>query len=297
MRLHHKHTPPPHLLRDVTLRDGLQSVPEILTTEEKLGLFKSLVDAGVKDFQLTSFVNPARIPQLADAEKFYELAKDNEVHMAALVANLKGFERAKNAGVQVIDAVLSASENYNKKNSSRTMEESASEIEIMLGRAAHANATVDVSLANCFHCFAEGIIDPERVLMLTKRFHNAGTRTVWLSDTTGHAEPRAVSNLVKNACHIGVDIGMHLHDTLGRAGDNALAAYEAGARRFDVVLGELGGSPFTPGVGGNLSLETAIEVFTKAGIQTGVDERKLDAARICFNNAIATARSRKDATA
>ena len=144
MRRHHKHPPPPFLLRDVTLRDGLQSVPEILTTEEKLGIFECLVDAGVQNFQLTSFVNPACIPQLADAEDFYARAPDRGVHVAALVANLKGFERAAHAGAKVIDAVLSVSENYNKKNAARTTEESAAEIEIMLSRAAHVGCSVDI---------------------------------------------------------------------------------------------------------------------------------------------------------
>jgi hydroxymethylglutaryl-CoA lyase len=294
MKLRHKHTPPPFLLRDVTLRDGLQSIPEILTTDEKMSVFESLVDAGVQDFQLTSFVNPARIPQLADAEEFYARAKGRGVHLAALVANLKGFERAKDTSVPVIDAVLSASEAYNKKNSSRSIEESAAEIEIMLSRAAHSGATVDVSIANCFHCFTEGVIDPAKVLALTKRFHDAGARTIWLADTTGHAESEAVADLVTEASQIGVGLGMHLHDTLGRAGDNALAAYNSGARRFDVVLGGMGGSPFTPGVGGNLSLETAFAVFTEAGIETGVDGVKLDAARNCFSNALSAARARID---
>ncbi len=291
MRLHHEHPPRP-LIRDVTLRDGLQSIPEILTTDEKFSIFESLVNSGVKDFQLTSFVNPARIPQLADAEVFYTRAMDRGVHIAALVANLRGFERAARAGVKVIDAVLSASENYNRKNAARTTEESAAEVEIMLSRSAHVGCAVDVSIANCFHCFEEGVIDPKKVLTLTKRFHDAGARTVWVADTTGHAGSGAVADLVEKACHVGVDIGMHLHDTLGRAGENAITAYKAGARRFDVVLGGLGGSPFTPGVGGNLSLETALAVFAKAGIDTGIDDSKLEVARQRFKTAVENAQCR-----
>jgi len=129
-------------------------------------------------------------------------------------------------------------------------------------------------------------------LKLVKWFHDAGARTIWLSDTTGHAEPDAVAALVEKTCHIGVETGMHLHDTLGRAGENALAAYKAGARRFDVVLGGLGGSPFTPGVGGNISLETAHTVFTEAAIPTGIDESKLFEARSVFNSAMTAAHSR-----
>ena len=291
MRPDCEHSPQRPLLRDVTLRDGLQSIPEVFTTEQKISIFECLVEAGIQDFQLTSFVNPARIPQMADAEDLYMQVKNRGVHIAVLVANLKGFERASHVGAEVIDAVLSASETYNNKNAARTTEESATEIETMLRKSENSGCTVDVSIANCFHCFGEGTIDPSKVLTLTKRFHNAGARTIWLSDTTGHAEPTAVADLTEKACRIGVQIGMHLHDTMGRAGENALAAHEAGAQRFDAVLGGLGGSPFTPAVGGNLSLETALAVFSKAGIETSISEPKLQAAREKFEAALIQAKS------
>ena len=206
-----------------------------------------------------------------------------------LVANLRGFERAVEAGVKSVDAVLSVSNAYNKKNANRSTLDSANEITLMLSRAAHAGFTVGISMANCFHCFTEGKIDPEAVLALTRGFHDAGARTVWLSDTTGHAEPDDITRLSERAMKVGVEVGIHLHDTQGRAGENAIAAYKAGVRRFDAVLSGLGGSPFTPGVGGNLSLETAQAVFTGAGIATGLDPAKLDAARGKLSAGIAAA--------
>lgn len=276
---HHHYRQQELLIRDVTLRDGLQNLAQILSTEHKLGILDALMDAGVKDFQITSFVNPARVPQMGDAETLYTEGVKRGLIPNVLVANLHGFERAVAAGATSIDAVLSASNAYNAKNANRTTLESANEIIIMLSRAAHAGCTVGISVANCFHCFSEGAVDPEIVLALPRGFHDSGARTVWISDTTGYATPDAVTKLVEACAQIGVEVGLHLHDTQGRAGENAMAGYKAGVRRFDAVLSGLGGSPFTPGVGGNLSLETAQVVFTEAGIATGLDPAKLETAR------------------
>ncbi len=289
---HHTHHPLQDLLiRDVTLRDGLQNLPEIIPTAEKLEILDALIDAGVKDFQITSFVNPARVPQMADAEKVYAAGVERGLTPNVLVANLHGFERAVAAGVKSVDAVLSASNFYNKKNTNRTTLESANEIIIMLSRAAHAGCSLGISIANGFHCFTEGQIDPEKVLALTRGFHDAGARTIWLSDTTGFAEPQQVTKLTEDMLHIGVEVGLHLHDTQGRAAENAMAGYKLGIRRFDAVLSGLGGSPFTPGVGGNLSLETAQKVFTDAKIETGIDNDKLNAARAKLSASLAAAKN------
>jgi hydroxymethylglutaryl-CoA lyase len=158
-----------------------------------------------------------------------------------------------------------------------------------LSRAAHAGCAVGVSIANCFHCNAEGDIDPEIVLALTRGFHDAGARTVWISDTTGHAKAEAVARLAERTAQIGVEVGLHLHDTYGHAGDNMMAGYRAGVRLYDAALSGLEGSPFTPGVGGNLSLETALAVFTQAGVVTGIDPNKLGAARGKLSAGIAVA--------
>jgi hydroxymethylglutaryl-CoA lyase len=289
MKHHHHHHQKDLLIRDVTLRDGLQNLPEILSTEDKLAILDALIAAGVKDFQITSFVNPTRVPQMHDAETIYAEGVKRGLKPNVLVANLRGFERAVAAGVKSVDAVISASNVYQQKNSGRTILESANEITLMLSRAAHAGCTVDIGLANCFHCFSEGAIDSEIVLALTRSFHDAGARTVWLSDTTGYATPEQITTLVSQCKPIGVELGLHLHDTQGRAGDNALAGYKAGIRRFDAVLSGLGGSPFTPGVGGNLSMETAQAVFTNAGIPTGIDPAKIDAAREKLSAGIARA--------
>jgi hypothetical protein len=147
MKLHRHHPQHDLLIRDVTLRDGLQNLPEILTTGAKLEILDALVEAGVKDFQLTSFVNPARVPQLKDAEAIYTAGVERGLVPNVLVANIRGFERAVDAGVASVDAVLSVSNTYNKKNANRTTLESANEIIVMLSRAAHADCTVGISMA------------------------------------------------------------------------------------------------------------------------------------------------------
>ena len=276
-------------IRDVTLRDGLQSLPQVLATADKLVVLDGLMAAGIKDFQLTSFVNPARVPQMGDAEAVFAAGVARGLTVNVLVANLKGFERAVAAGAHSIDAVLSASNTYNSKNANRSTEESAREIEVMLDRTAPARASIGISIANSFHCFSEGLMEPERVYALTRRFHDAGAHTIWISDTTGHAQPDAVTRLIERCRDIGIELGLHLHDTMGRAGDNALAGYRAGIRRFDAALSGLGGSPFTPGVGGNLSLETIAAVFEKEGIAPGFDADKLEPARASLADGIAKA--------
>ncbi len=280
----------PLIIRDVTLRDGLQNLPQVLPTADKLAVLDLLISAGVPDVQVTSFVNPKRIPQLADAEEMFAASRERKIEPNVLVANAKGFDRAIAAGAKSIDAVVSASNAYNKKNANRSTEEGALEIEAMLKRPEAAQCEIGIGLANSFHCFFEGEIDPNHILNLTRRFHTSGAQIVWLSDTTGHATPTQVTSLVKACGAIGIEVGLHLHDTQGRAGENAIAGYEVGVRKFDTSLSGLGGSPFTPGVGGNFSLETALKVFGQVGVETGIDAGKLEHARERLAGSIATAK-------
>jgi hydroxymethylglutaryl-CoA lyase len=279
------------ILRDVTLRDGLQSLPEILPTADKLAILDALIDGGVRELQVTSFVNPARVPQLADAETMYARCLERGVSVNVLVANPRGFERARAAGVRSVDAVLSVSDAYNRKNANRSSEESAREVDAIIAAGAEAGIEVGIGIANCFHCFTEGQIDADRAFALARRFAEGGAGTIWLADTTGHAYPEAVAALTARCQGLGARIGLHLHDTEGRAIANALAGFEAGAILFDAALGGIGGSPFTPGVGGNLSLEGAVDAFAVAGIETGLAASRLAAARRRLAAAIEAARA------
>lgn len=265
--------PPAVRVRDVTLRDGLQSLPQVLPLEEKLRLFGAVTGAGVRELQVTSFVNPARLPQLADAPELWAAVAGRPERLNVLVANTRGYERGVEAGARDIEAVLAVSETYSRKNAGRSREQALGEVLDMLARAPRDGAAVCVALATSFHCVYEGKVGPGEVLDLVGRLAGAGAREVLLCDTTGHAHPDEVHALCARARadHPGVTFGAHLHDTRGRGLANATAALIAGVDWFDAALGGLGGSPFAPGVGGNLSLELFVEMLDGMGVDTGID--------------------------
>jgi hydroxymethylglutaryl-CoA lyase len=260
-------------IRDVTLRDGLQSLRALLPTASKVELYDALVTAGVKDLQVTSFVNPVRVPQLADAESLVAALFGRPGSRSVLVANLRGFERAVVAGATEIEAVVSLSETYNGKNAHRSVRQSLDEIRAMAAQSREQGIVLAVALANCYHCVFEGAIALARPQAAISELHDYGFHKVMLCDTTGYATPSQVYELSMNAraSFPGIDFGAHLHDTRGRGVANAVAALLAGITWFDAALSGLGGSPFAPGMGGNLSLESLTDTLSEMGIETGID--------------------------
>lgn len=266
-------TPLSARIRDMTLRDGLQSIPGIVPTEQKLQIYDALVNAGIRDLQVTSFMNPARLPQTADSEEVWRALADRPERRSVLVGNMRGFDRAAAAGARDIEAVVSASETYNRKNVGRTVRQSIEEIAGMAQKSREAAATVSVGFANCFHCAFEGRIAEAKVLDLIGELRAFGIREIGLSDTTGYATPDQVFALASKARAAFPDMtyGAHLHDTRGRGLANAVAALIAGISWFDAALAGLGGSPFAPGMGGNLSLEALADTLAEMGVETGID--------------------------
>jgi hydroxymethylglutaryl-CoA lyase len=264
-------------IRDMTLRDGLQSLSTILPTESKIEIYNALVSAGVNDLQVTSFVNAARVPQLQDAEALWAALANEPERRSVLVANLRGFERATAARAKEIEAVVSVSETYNEKNAHRTTRQSLDEICTMARLSLAAGCRLTVALANCYHCVFEGNIESGRVLEIVDELNNYGIADIGLSDTTGYATPDQVYELsqMATASFPRIRFGGHLHDTRGRGLANAIAALAAGIEWFDAALAGLGGSPFAPGVGGNLSLEILADTFTAMGKRTGIDTKRI----------------------
>jgi hydroxymethylglutaryl-CoA lyase len=270
-------------IRDVTLRDGLQGLSAFLPTQSKIAVYCALLSAGVKDFQITSFVSPARVPQLRDAEALVQALCRHGGARSVLVANLRGFERAVLAGATEIEAVVSLSETYNEKNAHRSVRQSLQEIRTMLLRSNQDGVGVQVALANCYHCVFEGAIELARVRDAISALHGYGVGKIMLCDTTGYATPIQVYRLSLNARtgFPAVQFGGHLHDTRGRGMANSLAALMAGIVWFDTAVAGLGGSPFAPGMGGNLSLESLTDALTEMGIETGIRlEGVLEAGRL-----------------
>jgi hydroxymethylglutaryl-CoA lyase len=268
------------ILRDVTLRDGLQDEKPI-ATEEKLAIFDALVRAGVRDLELNSYVRPDRVPAMADAAELAAATRTVEgVERWALVLNTRGVQRAIASGMDRLQFVVSVSDTHSRHNAGRTPAEALDEIDAMAATLP-AGVTFEVTLSTAFGCPYEGPIAPSAVLAAAERAFTAGAAAISLADTIGTAVPREVAALTRDAVALGGTVGVHLHDTRGLGIANCLAAFEAGAARADGTVGGLGGCPFAPGASGNLALEDLVHALEESGVATGIDlEALVDVARL-----------------
>ncbi|MFL6203795.1 MAG: hydroxymethylglutaryl-CoA lyase [Acidimicrobiales bacterium] len=268
-------------LRDVTLRDGLQTEAPIATAD-KLAVFDALVRAGVHDLELCSFVRPDRVPTMADAPELAAATAGTDVERWALVLNQRGAQRATAAGMDRLQLVVSVSETHSRHNAGRTPGEALDELSAIVTDVP-AGTVVEVTLSTAFGCPYEGPTAAADVLRAAERTLAAGAAGLSLADTIGTATPREVRHLVSATRRLAGDVpvGAHLHDTRGLGVANALAAIEAGAHRIDGTVGGLGGCPFAPGASGNLALEDLVHVLEEEGVDTGIDlERLIDAAHL-----------------
>jgi len=271
------------LIRDVTLRDGLQDEDPI-TTDAKLRIYEALLAAGVTDLELTSFVRADRVPALADAEQLVARTADTtHVTRWGLVLNERGAQRALEAGIDHLQFVFSVSETHNRANAGCSVDDSVQKLR-SIREALGTSATLEVTLATAFGCPYDGPVDPARVVALARDVVAVGVDGVSLADTIGTGAPSEVGRLVAHVVEVaggGVPVGAHLHDTRGLALANALAAITAGAARIDASLGGLGGCPFAPGASGNLPIEDLAHALHAEGIDTGLDvDRLVDASRV-----------------
>lgn len=270
-------TPSPEvLLRDVTLRDGLQDESPI-PTDAKLAIHAAIVAAGVPELELTSFVRADRVPAMADAEALSAATSDDEAVRWGLVLNLRGAQRALTAGLRHLQFVVSVSEAHNLVNAGRTVDASFAELASIVELAADTGAITEATLATSFGCPHAGPVPQDDVRAAAERAVAAGVSSVGLADTIGTAVPPEVESLVRavRADHPDTTIGVHLHDTRGLAIANALVAIDAGAARIDGSLGGLGGCPFAPGASGNLPLEDLVHALDHMGVVTNVDLGRL----------------------
>jgi hydroxymethylglutaryl-CoA lyase len=260
---------------EVTPRDGLQNEPVIVSTESKLELIARLVDAGYRDIEVTSFVKPSWIPQLADGiEVVRRLPPAPEgVRYWALIPNQRGLDRAIDAGVGHIATFMSASETHNRKNLNRTRRESIASLKQVIGTARDEGMTVRAYLSTVFGCPYEGRVDADATVDIIKQLWADGAQEIALGDTTGMGNPRQVSEIIGKIVTAGVpleNIALHMHDTRGTALANYLAGYQSGVRIFDGSTAGVGGCPYAPGAAGNASTEDLIYMFEEMGVDTGV---------------------------
>lgn len=268
-------------VHEVAPRDGLQNESVFVPTADKIALIDALSATGVARIEATAFVSPQGIPALSDAaEVMRGISRAAGVAYAALVPNARGAERALQCGVDVFNLVMSASETHNLCNLRMTRAQSVATLSGVARLVQGAGAAVDASISCAFGCPMEGDVEDESVLALAERLIAAGVGGVTLCDTTGMAYPTQVAALSRAFVvrFPGVPLTIHLHDTRGLALANALAALEAGVRRFDASLGGLGGCPYAPGASGNACTEDLVHMLALCGWDTGVD---LDALLAC----------------
>jgi hydroxymethylglutaryl-CoA lyase len=272
-------------IREVGPRDGFQNEPETIPTAEKVRLVDLLSASGLRRIEVTSFVRPDVIPQLADAEEVLRGVERREgVSFSVLIPNERGLERALalRERFDEVNVFVSASETHNLENVNRSIEDSLVGLERTLATAGEAGLRREGVISTSFGCPYEGEVPAERVLAIAERLAAAGCEEVGFGDTTGMANPRQVGEFFAAARErlAGVELTAHFHNTRGQGLANALAALEQGVDSFESSFGELGGCPVPPGATGNVATEDLVSMFEEMGVGTGVDlPRLLDASR------------------
>jgi hydroxymethylglutaryl-CoA lyase len=263
---------------EVGPRDGLQNEKQIVTTEKKAEFIRLLVDAGLKEIEVASFVHPKWVPQLADAAELFRLLESPPgVRYSALVPNMKGFERAAETGVRRIAVFTAASETFNRKNINMGVQESIDAFKPVAARALADGISVRGYVSTCFVCPYEGPVAKEKVHDVAAALFDLGVDEVSIGDTIGAATPLDVEKtcgfLLRH--HPAVRLAMHFHDTYGMAVANVYQSLQMGVTTFDSSAGGLGGCPYAPGASGNVATEDLVYLFDKLGIETGVSLKLL----------------------
>ena len=282
-------------LVDVTTRDGLQDEPKFVATTRKAEIAEALAEAGVTEIEATSFVHPKWVPQLADAEALIPLLPHG-VRYSTLILNDRGFDRAQAAfdaagfprGSYDLVFVASASPRHNKSNNNRTIAETLAYFDTIAARGKAEGITLRAAIACSFASpWIDETIELDTVLEMVRRFEAGGCPTISLADTIGKASPDVVSSTIAAVQSTSaVELSLHFHDLRGSAIRNVQAGLERGVRRFEGVLGGIGGCPFAPEAPGNLDLEVLARYVESKGFTTGVDAAKLARARGVLEDAL-----------
>lgn len=271
-------------LREVGLRDGLQSIARTLPTAQKIEWIREAYEAGLREIEVGSFVPPKLLPQLADTAELVAFAKTLPgLVVSVLVPNLKGAERAMDSGADWMLLPLSASHAHSLANLRKTPDEVVAEIGAMVAarQARGSKIRIEVGMSTALGCTIQGEVAVDEVLRLLKAVLALGVDRVGLADTVGYADPRQVGELFARAREAAGDklACGHFHDTRGLGIANVMAALQTGETRFDACLAGIGGCPHAPGASGNVATEDLAYLFASMGIQTGIDFDKLMALR------------------
>ena len=263
---------------EVGPRDGLQSEPEILPTEVKKEFITRTINAGIKNIEVTSFVHPKKVPQMADAEKLVESLPDrDDVTYIGLIMNQRGFERARDCGIDEVGMVIVSTDTYNMKNQNVVTQQSIDNWLDIASSAKSAGIRTSVVIACSFGCPYEGEVDPEHVASIAEQILKGEPDVIGLADSVGVAVPNQVKTtfaLIKDLAPT-IPLRTHLHNTRNTGLANAAAAVEAGVTIIDASTGGIGGCPFAPKATGNIPTDDLLYMLDRSGIETGVNLKEI----------------------
>lgn len=265
-------------INEVSVRDGFQSEPQFVPTEQKIALIDRLSETGLARIEVTSFVSPKAIPNLRDAQEVMAgIKRVPGVIYAALVPNERGCERALESGVDEINLVMSVGETHNLANMRMTHEQSLEQFRRVMNLARGTTLQVNGCVATAFGCPFDGDQAVAKVMGVVREYLDMGMNSITLADTTGMADPRQVSQLCRAFFDSfpGTPLTVHFHNTRGMGLANVVAALDAGVNSFDASLGGIGGCPYAPGATGNICTEDVVHMLASCGVDTGVDLDRL----------------------
>jgi hydroxymethylglutaryl-CoA lyase len=281
------------LVSEVGPRDGLQSIRQAMPTAAKVEWIRALAAAGLREIEVGSFVSPKLLPQMADAaDVVREAIRIPGLTVLALVPNLKGAQRAIDAGARKLTMPVSASRLHSEQNIGMTPEQAVEQVRKVVdlsdGLPPPQRPAVEVGISTAFGCTMEGPVSEDWVMQLAAMLAEAGADSVGLSDTTGYGNPAQVKRMFTRLRQELGDIagGAHLHNTRGQGLANVVAALDAGVTTFDASQGGLGGCPYAPGATGNIVTEDLVFMLESMGLRTGIDLPRLIAARAVVKAAL-----------
>ena len=263
---------------EVGPRDGLQSEPEILPTEIKKEFITRTINAGIKNIEVTSFVHPKKVPQMADAEKLVESLPDrDDVTYIGLIMNQRGFERARDCGIDEVGMVIVSTDTYNMKNQNVITQQSIDNWLDIASSAKSAGIRTSVVIACSFGCPYEGEVDPEHIASIAEQILKGEPDVLGLADSVGVAVPNQIKttfSLIKDLAPT-IPLRTHLHNTRNTGLANAAAAVEVGVSIIDASTGGIGGCPFAPKATGNIPTDDLLYMLDRSGIETGVNLKEI----------------------
>lgn len=263
---------------EVGPRDGLQREEQLISLEEKVDLIKNLLAAGLKRIQVTSFVHPKLVPQMADAEELCSrIPRHADVVYSGLALNSKGVERAWKAKLTHIDISVSASDAHSRRNANRSTDEALAEFKVMYEQARSYDMVVRGGIQCAFGYQRADDVWPQTVVDIARHHLDLGVDELALADSSGFANPHTLTNLLRTIVPLAgkTPVVLHLHDTRGMGLANVLAALPIGVRQFDTAFGGLGGCPFIDGATGNIATEDTVYMLEAMGIKTGINLEKI----------------------